>query len=91
MLGHHLDVVGSPDWKPLAAQALVGLVGVAIGVVAYTPPRPALLTTRRVFLSRHLLLLSKHTGRGDQVEKGHDKRERNHSRHAVHDTDSGVS
>ena len=36
VLGHHLDVVGSPDWKPLAAQALVGLVGVAIGVVAYT-------------------------------------------------------
>ena len=36
VLGHHLDVVGSPDWKPLAAQTAVGLVGVAIGVVAYT-------------------------------------------------------
>ena len=36
VLGHHLDVVGSPDWKPLAAQTAVGLVGVAIGMVAYT-------------------------------------------------------
>ncbi len=27
---------GSPDWKPLAVQTVVGLVGVAIGVVAYT-------------------------------------------------------
>ena len=36
VLGHHLDVVGSPDWKPLAVQTAVGLVGVAIGVVAYT-------------------------------------------------------
>jgi len=36
-------------------------------------------------------LLSEHTGSSTQVKKGHDKRERNHSRHAVHDTDSGVS
>ena len=36
VLGHHLDVVGSPDWKPLAVQTAVGLVGVAIGMVAYT-------------------------------------------------------
>lgn len=36
VLGHHLDVVGSPDWKPLAVQTAVGIVGVAIGVVAYT-------------------------------------------------------
>ena len=36
VLGHHLDVVGSPDWKPLAAQTAVSLVGVAIGMVAYT-------------------------------------------------------
>ena len=36
VLGHHLDVVGSPDWKPLAVQTAVGLVGIAIGLVAYT-------------------------------------------------------
>ena len=36
VLGHHLDIVGSPDWKPLAVQTAVGLVGVAIGMVAYT-------------------------------------------------------
>ena len=36
VLGHHLDIVGSPDWKPLAVQTAVGIVGVAIGVVAYT-------------------------------------------------------
>lgn len=36
-------------------------------------------------------MLSEHTGSSTQVKKGHDKRERNHSRHAVHDTDSDVS
>ena len=36
MLGHHLDVVGSPDWKPLAVQTVVGLVGIAIGLTSYT-------------------------------------------------------
>jgi ABC-transporter permease protein len=36
VLGHHLDVVGSPDWKPLAVQTVVGLAGIAIGLVAYT-------------------------------------------------------
>jgi len=35
VLGHHLDVVGSPDWKPLAVQTVVGLIGIMIGVVAY--------------------------------------------------------
>ena len=35
VLGHHLDVVGTPDWKPLAVQALVGLIGIMIGLVAY--------------------------------------------------------
>jgi len=36
VLGHHLDVVGSLDWKPLAVQTAIGLVGIAIGLVAYT-------------------------------------------------------
>ena len=36
VLGHHLDVVGTPDWNPLAVQALVGLTGITIGLVAYT-------------------------------------------------------
>ena len=36
VLGHHLDVVGTPDWKPLAVQTVVGLIGVMIGLVAYT-------------------------------------------------------
>ena len=36
MLGHHLDVVGSPDWRPLAVQTSVGLLGTTIGLVAYT-------------------------------------------------------
>jgi len=36
VLGHHLDVVGSPDWKPLAVQTAVGLTGIMIGLVAYT-------------------------------------------------------
>ena len=36
MLGHHLDVVGSPDWKPLTVQAVVGLIGILIGLAAYT-------------------------------------------------------
>ena len=36
VLGHHLDVVGTSDWKPLAVQALVGLIGITIGLVAYT-------------------------------------------------------
>lgn len=36
VLGHHLDVVGSPDWKPLAVQAMVGLIGIIIGLAAYT-------------------------------------------------------
>ena len=36
VLGHHLDVVGTPDWKPLAVQTVVGLTGIMIGVVAYT-------------------------------------------------------
>lgn len=35
VLGHHLDVVGSPSWVPLAAQAAVGLVGTLAGLVAY--------------------------------------------------------
>ena len=34
MLGHHLDVVGSPDWKPLTVQAVVGLIGIMIGLAA---------------------------------------------------------
>ena len=36
MLGYHLDVVGSPDWKPLAVQTAVGLTGIMIGLVSYT-------------------------------------------------------
>ena len=36
MLGHHLDVVGSPDWQPLAVQMAVGLTGIMIGLAAYT-------------------------------------------------------
>ncbi|WP_309322774.1 hypothetical protein [Actinomyces stomatis] len=36
MLGHHLDVVGTPDWKPLAVQTVVGLIGITIGLVTYT-------------------------------------------------------
>ncbi|WP_243858899.1 Tat pathway signal protein [Actinomyces sp. ZJ308] len=36
VLGHHLDVVGSLDWKPLAVQSAVGLLGIVIGLVAYT-------------------------------------------------------
>ncbi len=36
MLGHHLDVVGSPDWQPPAVQTAVGLTGIMIGLVAYT-------------------------------------------------------
>ena len=36
VLGHHLDVVGTPDWKPLVVQAVVGLIGITIGLVAYT-------------------------------------------------------
>ena len=36
VLGHHLDVVGTPDWEPLAVQTVVGLVGIMIGLVAYT-------------------------------------------------------
>ena len=36
VLGHHLDVVGSPDWQPLAVQTAVGLTGIMIGLVAYT-------------------------------------------------------
>ena len=36
VLGHHLDVVGSPDWRPLAVQTSVGLLGTTIGLVAYT-------------------------------------------------------
>ena len=36
VLGHHLDVVGSPDWKPLAVQTVIGLVGIAIGLASYT-------------------------------------------------------
>lgn len=35
VLGHHLDVVGTPDWKPLVVQAVVGLIGITIGLVAY--------------------------------------------------------
>lgn len=36
MLGHHLDVIGTPDWKLLIAQALVDSVSVTVGLVAYT-------------------------------------------------------
>ena len=36
VLGHHLDVVGTPDWKPLDVQAVVGLIGIMIGLAAYT-------------------------------------------------------
>ena len=36
VLGHHLDVVGTPDWEPLAVQTVVGLIGIMIGLVAYT-------------------------------------------------------
>ena len=36
VLGHHLDIVGSPDYKPLAVQTMVGLLGITIGLVAYT-------------------------------------------------------
>ncbi|WP_256329012.1 Tat pathway signal protein [Actinomyces ruminicola] len=35
MMGHHLDVVGDPDWVPLAVQAAVGVAGTAVGLVAY--------------------------------------------------------
>ena len=35
VLGHHLDVVGDPDWGPLAVQAVVGLTGMLVGLAAY--------------------------------------------------------
>lgn len=35
VLGHHLDVVGDPDWAPLAVQAAVGLAGALVGLVAH--------------------------------------------------------
>ena len=34
VLGHHLDVVGSADWKPLAVQTVIGLLGTTIGLAA---------------------------------------------------------
>ena len=33
-LGHHLDVVGSPAWKPPAVQAVIVLLGTTIGLAA---------------------------------------------------------
>ncbi len=35
VLGHYLDVVGDPDWVPLAVQTAVGVLGTAVGLVAY--------------------------------------------------------
>ncbi|WP_257210751.1 hypothetical protein [Actinomyces ruminis] len=35
VLGHHLDAVGDPDWVPLAVQAVIGVVGSAVGLAAY--------------------------------------------------------
>lgn len=35
VLGHHLDVVGDPDWGPLAVQAAIGIAGALIGLLAY--------------------------------------------------------
>lgn len=35
VLGHHLDVVGPPDWTPLTAQCAVGLLGIMIGLASY--------------------------------------------------------
>lgn len=35
VIGHYLDVVGPIDWKPLAIQAAVGLVGATVGLLAY--------------------------------------------------------
>ena len=35
VIGHYLDVVGPIDWKPLAIQAAVGLVGASVGLLAY--------------------------------------------------------
>ncbi|WP_233187994.1 ABC transporter permease [Actinomyces qiguomingii] len=35
VLGHHLDVVGDPDWAPLAVQAAIGVVGAAAGLAFY--------------------------------------------------------
>jgi len=35
VLGHYLDVVGAPDWIPLAVQAAIGVAGTAVGLVTY--------------------------------------------------------
>ena len=35
VIGHHLDVVGPVDWKPLAIQTAVGLAGAVVGLLAY--------------------------------------------------------
>ncbi|WP_147680405.1 ABC transporter permease [Actinomyces ruminicola] len=35
VLGHYLDVVGDPDWVPLAVQTAIGVLGTAVGLVAY--------------------------------------------------------
>lgn len=35
VLGHHLDVTGPLEWKPLAVQLLVGVVGAGVGLWAY--------------------------------------------------------
>ncbi len=35
VLGHYLDVTGPVDWKPLAVQLVVGVVGAGLGLWAY--------------------------------------------------------
>ena len=35
VIGHHLDVTGPANWKPLAVQAAVGAAGAVIGLVAH--------------------------------------------------------
>jgi len=35
LLGHYLDVVGDPDWVPLALQTAIGVAGALIGLATY--------------------------------------------------------
>ena len=35
VLGHHLDVIGDPDWTPLAVQAAIGLAGMLAGLLGH--------------------------------------------------------
>ena len=35
VLGHHLDVIGDPDWTPLAVQTAIGLAGMLAGLLGH--------------------------------------------------------